>query len=88
MKADWVIIGGGIHGVHLAARLIGDADIAPEQLRIIDPGERLLERWRAFTETTGMTHLRSPSVHLLPDRAEATRLHVEHAPRETRGTIC
>ncbi len=65
MSLDWLIIGGGIHGVHLAARLLGEADVAPERLRIIDPGDRLLARWRICTETTGMTHLRSPSVHHL-----------------------
>jgi len=65
MKLDWLIIGGGIHGVHIAARLLGQAKVAPDQLRILDPGERLLERWRTCTETTGMTHLRSPSVHHL-----------------------
>lgn len=62
---DWLIIGGGIHGVHIAARLLGEANVQPDQLRIIDPGERLLARWQACTERTGMTHLRSPSVHHL-----------------------
>ncbi len=65
MSLEWLIIGGGIHGVHIAARLLGDANVAPEQLRIVDPCERLLERWRICTETTGMRHLRSPSVHHL-----------------------
>ncbi len=65
MNLDWLIIGGGIHGVHIAARLIGEADIAPEQLRIVDPGERLLARWRTCTTTTGMDFLRSASVHHL-----------------------
>ncbi|MEM7448867.1 MAG: FAD/NAD(P)-binding protein [Myxococcota bacterium] len=65
MNLDWLIIGGGIHGVHIAARLLGEADVSPEQIRIVDPGEHLLARWRNCTETTGMTHLRSPSVHHL-----------------------
>jgi hypothetical protein len=65
VRLDWLIIGGGIHGVHIAARLIGEAGIAPERLRIVDPGERLLSRWRTCTEAIGMTHLRSPSVHHL-----------------------
>lgn len=65
MNFDWVIIGGGIHGVHIAARLIGEAGVEAGRLRIVDPGGRLLERWRTCTETTGMTHLRSPSVHNL-----------------------
>ena len=64
-KISWLIIGGGIHGVHLAARLIGERCVEAEQVRILDPGENLLARWRTYTATTGMTHLRSPSVHHL-----------------------
>lgn len=63
MMLDWLIIGGGVHGVHLAARLIGHAEVAPERLAIVDPNPTLLARWRTCTATTGMTHLRSPSVH-------------------------
>ena len=65
MIFEWLIIGGGIHGVHIAARLIDEAGVKPEHLRIVDPGEHLLERWKSCTETTGMTFLRSPSVHNL-----------------------
>ncbi|MDA8018924.1 MAG: FAD/NAD(P)-binding protein [Thermoanaerobaculia bacterium] len=62
---DWLIIGGGIHGVHIAARLLGDVGVSPDRLRIVDPGDRLLARWRTCTATTGMSHLRSPAVHHL-----------------------
>lgn len=65
MSLDWLIVGGGIHGVHIAARLIGEADVPPERLRIVDPGERLLAGWRERAATTGMRYLRSPSVHHL-----------------------
>lgn len=65
MDLDWLIVGGGIHGVHMAARLLGDAGVQPKRLRIVDPGPRLLHRWRQNTATTGMSHLRSPSVHHL-----------------------
>ena len=65
MNVDWLILGGGIHGVHIAARLIGEGGVAPERLCIVDPAERLLTRWRDCTATTGMTHLRSPVVHHL-----------------------
>ena len=63
MSLDWLIIGGGIHGVHIAARLIGEAKVDPTTIRVVDPGERLLDRWLTCTATTGMTHLRSPAVH-------------------------
>jgi len=65
MKLDWVIVGGGIHGVHIAARLLGQAKVEPEKIRIIDPGDRLLQTWRSRTKTTGMRYLRSPAVHQL-----------------------
>ena len=65
MNLDWVIIGGGLHGVHLATRLIGEAGVPRERLRIVDEGKGLLERWRTVTAATGMTHLRSPAVHHL-----------------------
>ena len=54
-----------MHGVHLAARLVGEACLDPGRLRILDPGPRLLDRWRSFTAETGMSHLRSPGVHHL-----------------------
>ncbi|MEL6182661.1 MAG: FAD/NAD(P)-binding protein [Myxococcota bacterium] len=65
MSLDWLIVGGGIHGVHIAACLIGEGETTHERLRIVDPARQLLARWRACTATTGMTHLRSPSVHHL-----------------------
>jgi len=73
MNLDWLIIGGGIHGVHIAARLLGDAGIRPDGIRIVDPGERLLSRWRSCSEVTGMTHLRSSSVQ-----------HLDICPRSLR----
>lgn len=65
MKLDWVIVGGGIHGVHLALRLLRQGGVARDRLRIVDPGERLLARWLTRTSTTGMRYLRSTSVHHL-----------------------
>lgn len=62
---DWVIVGGGPHGVHQAIRLIGQAGVDPAKIRIVDPGPRLMDTWHRCTANTGMTHLRSPSVHHL-----------------------
>lgn len=62
---DWVIVGGGIHGVHVALRLIAEAGVERERLCLVDPAERLLARWRECTEVTGMAYLRSPIVHHL-----------------------
>lgn len=65
MSLAWLIIGGGIHGVHIGARLIDTGVIAKEQLRILDPAPDLLMRWRDCTSRVGMKYLRSPSVHQL-----------------------
>lgn len=62
---DWVIVGGGIHGVHLAVRLIGEAGIAAQRIRIVDPGPTLLYAWQRCSANTGMQYLRSPAVHHL-----------------------
>ncbi|TPV92906.1 MAG: hypothetical protein B7733_23390 [Myxococcales bacterium FL481] len=78
---DWLIIGGGLHGVHLAARLLGEAQVSPQRLRIVDPGARLLARWRSATATTGMTHLRSPSVHHLDLSPWSLRRFAGQSPR-------
>lgn len=65
MLLDWLLIGGGIHGVHVAVRLLAEAGVPRERLRLVDPSPRLLARWRTSTEATGMAYLRSPSVHHL-----------------------
>lgn len=65
MSLSWLIIGGGIHGVHIAIRLIAEAGCDRDRVRILDPADQLLARWRACTAATGMSHLRSPSVHQL-----------------------
>jgi hypothetical protein len=62
---DWLIIGGGVHGTHVALMLLRTAGIPRGQLRILDPHRELLARWRACTRNTGMTTLRSPGVHQL-----------------------
>ncbi len=67
-KLEWLIIGGGIHGVHVAARLVGEGNIDPERVCLLDPAKELLSRWRTCTRTTGMSYLRSPGVHHLDQR--------------------
>lgn len=61
----WLIIGGGIHGTHVAARLVEQAGVDPEDLTLLDPAPRLLQSWLRCTERTGMRYLRSPAVHHL-----------------------
>ncbi|MEO1162543.1 MAG: FAD/NAD(P)-binding protein [Chloroflexota bacterium] len=60
---DWLIIGGGIHGTHLAHVLVNKFGVPADALRILDPHEKLLAAWSKRTANTGMRFLRSPRVH-------------------------
>jgi len=62
---EWLVVGGGIHGVHIALRLIARGGVASDNVTLVDPGPALLNEWRRCTGNTGMTHLRSPAVHHL-----------------------
>ena len=85
-SVDWLIVGGGIHGVHVAARLIGEGGLDASQVRILDPGEDLLERWCRCTEATGMSHLRSPGVHHL-DLEPFSLVHFAGSRRNRRRCV-
>ncbi len=71
---EWLIVGGGPHGVHAALRLIAEAGVSPDAIRILDDEDHLLARWRRTTRNTGMRFLRSPSVHHL-DLSSASLNH-------------
>ncbi|HHP7236048.1 MAG TPA: FAD/NAD(P)-binding protein [Desulfobacterales bacterium] len=60
---QWLIIGGGIHGSYMANWLINQAGVAPDDLRVLDPHDRLLAVWRRNTANCGMRYLRSPGTH-------------------------
>jgi hypothetical protein len=57
------IIGGGIHGTHLAYRLLHHTPLTHDDIRILDPHAELLRKWWRCTRNCGMHYLRSPSVH-------------------------
>ena len=71
---EWLIVGGGPHGVHAAVRLIAEAGVSPDAIRILDDEDHLLARWRRTTRNSGMRYLRSPSVHHL-DLSSASLNH-------------
>ena len=60
---DWLIVGGGIHGTYLANLLTQQSHLAPEQVGILDPHDRLLAAWNRMTARCGMHFLRSPATH-------------------------
>jgi len=74
---DWLVIGGGPHGVHVAARLLGEADVPRDKVRILDDEDVLLARWRRSTRNTGMRFLRSPAVHHLDLSSASLRRFAE-----------
>ena len=57
IRVPWLIVGGGIHGVHVATRLLGEG--VTDNLCIIDDAELLLSKWKTRTAATGMEYLRS-----------------------------
>ncbi|CAB9523316.1 expressed unknown protein [Seminavis robusta] len=69
-KVDWLIVGGGLHGVHIAARLIA----VGSSLAIVDEEARLLTKWKSRAAATGMKYMRSSaSFHLDVDVASLRR---------------
>ena len=75
------IIGGGIHGVSIALRLLREAPTAARHLAILDRHPKPLTQWQRKTERQGMTFLRSPAVHhIAPDALGI----VEYAERHNR----
>ena len=75
------IIGGGIHGVSIAIRLLRDMPAAAKHLAVVDRHPHPLTQWRSKTERQGMTFLRSPAVHhITPDALGI----VEYAERHDR----
>ena len=75
------IIGGGIHGVSIAMRLLREAPTATRHLAIVDRHSQPLTQWRDKTEHQGMTFLRSPAVHHVSSDALGI---VEYAERHSR----
>ena len=59
---DVAIVGGGVHGVHLAVRLLEAGVVERDRLRIVEP-DGLLATFRRKCAQCGMRELRSPFVH-------------------------
>jgi thioredoxin reductase len=72
---SWLIVGGGIHGVHIATRLLASEHAQPSSLRIIDDNEFLLHSWKSRTANTGMEYLRSSAGYHLDVDENSLRRH-------------
>ena len=75
------IIGGGIHGVSIAIRLLREVPTAARHLVIVDRHPHPLTQWRRKTERQGMTFLRSPAVHHITPDALGIVAYAEHHNR-------
>ncbi|MCY3744299.1 MAG: SidA/IucD/PvdA family monooxygenase [Candidatus Poribacteria bacterium] len=75
------IVGGGIHGVSIAFRLLREMPTAAKQIAIVDRHPQPLTQWRDKTKRQGMTFLRSPAVHHISPDALGI---VEYAERHNR----
>lgn len=62
---SWLVVGGGIHGTHLAVVLLERCGVPADGLRVLDPHEAPLASWRECCRRVGMDFLRSPAVHHL-----------------------
>lgn len=60
---DWLILGGGLQGTHLAIALLANPNVARSSLRILDTHAEPFHAWRKATRAVGMRYLRSASVH-------------------------
>ena len=67
---DWPIVGGGVHGTHLAHDLLQRRGVARRRLAVVDPHAEPLARWNRRTTNVDMAYLRSPNVHNLGLEAE------------------
>lgn len=70
---EWVIIGGGVIGTHLAYVLATRGGVAADALRVVDAAGPPLTVWRSRTAACAMDFLRSPQVHHLGARSDALR---------------
>jgi len=61
-RTDVAIVGGGVHGVHLAVRLLEAGVVSHDRLRIVEP-DGLLAAFHEKCRQCGMVEFRSPFVH-------------------------
>lgn len=84
---DWIIVGGGPHGVCAARALTARG----ASVRIVDPSGVLLERWSERARAVKMVWMRSPAGHHL-DAQPVSLHHFLHRPEhadvaELAGTL-
>jgi len=86
---DCVIVGGGVHGTHLAGRLLEDTELDRHAVAVVDPNDRLLASFRRKAAACGMDALRSTYVQHVGTEAFGLESFAEAAGREDelRSTV-
>lgn len=69
---DWLVVGGGLQGCHIARRL--QAAAAEASVAVMDPAASALTAWRRCADACGMSFLRSSQAHHLGLRSDALRV--------------
>ncbi len=78
---DWLIVGGGLHGTYLSLWLTGVCGVRRDKVRVLDPFEDPLARWKHCTRNTGVDVMRSPLVHHIdPDAGSLHRFAERRYP--------
>lgn len=78
---DWLIVGGGLHGTYLSLWLTGVCGVRRDKVRVLDPFDDPLQRWKHCTRNTGVDVMRSPLVHHLdPDASSLHRFAERRHP--------
>lgn len=81
-QIPWLIVGGGIHGVHIATRLLGKGPVEKKDICIIDDNPELLHKWKTRTAATGMTYLRSSAGYHLDLEEHSLRHQYGSTPKD------
>mmetsp|Transcript_478 Transcript_478/g.796 ORF Transcript_478/g.796 Transcript_478/m.796 type:complete len:488 (-) Transcript_478:97-1560(-) len=80
---QWLIVGGGPIGVHIATRLLEEVpSMSLSKLCIVDEESSLLHKWKHRTDLTGMVYLRSSSSYHLDVKEDSLK---RYADQITRG---
>ena len=75
---DTAIIGSGLHGTHIALRLLHEKVTNAERILLIDPHPVPCHMWHIRAQNCGMDFLRSPASHgIAEDFQHIRRLHTQ-----------
>lgn len=77
----YAIIGGGIHGTHIANKLVNEGGLGTEDLAVFDP-EGYGEVFDQRTSDSGTDYLRSPEVHHVAENPFNLKAYAEGRDRD------